>query len=165
MTGNKLFDCTEMFRHACSFVDCAELCHDKEDHINFAKPEIVNSALACEVFLKAICFYYDIDLTPLFKQKKGHDLKALYDVLPQELKEQLKMQVSHGYRDMWINPFGLEYLADISDAFQQWRYSYESKTLYMPTWFLTSFRNELREICCQLLYKMAWNEYKGSKNG
>ena len=165
MTGNKLFDCTEMFRHACSFVDCAELCRDKEDHINFAKPEIVNSTLACEVFLKSICLYYDIDLIPLFKKKNGHNLKEIYEVLPQDIKEQIQMNVSHRYREMWIDPFGLEYLVGISDAFQKWRYSYEYTTLNMPTWFLTSFRDELREMCCQLFYNMTWNEYKGSKNG
>ena len=135
---------------------------DKEDHINFAKPEIVNSALACEVFLKALCHYYDIDLKPLFKKKKGHNLKALYDVLPQDKKEQLKTKVSHGCKDMWLNSFGIEYLVVISDAFQKWRYSYESQTLSMPTWFLTSFRDELREICCQLFYRMTWNKYGGS---
>ena len=165
MTGNKIFDCQEMFRHACTFCECADMAlekhmHDTADIGFYTSAATINSAFACEVFMKAICHYLDIDLKPLFKKKKGHDLKALYDVLPQELKEQLKMKVSHGYMDMWINPFGFEYLVDISNAFQRWRYSYESKTLSMPTWFLTSFRNELREIWCQLFYKMTWDEYK-----
>lgn len=161
MTGNKLFDCTEMFHHACSFVDFAELCRDKEDHINFAKPEIVNFALACEIFLKAICFYYDINLKPVFKKKKGHNLEALYEVLPQNIKDYVKKRVSQGYRDMWRNPLGIGYLSEISDAFEKWRYSYEHKSLHMPTWFLNSFCNALRESCCQMLFQMTWDEYKG----
>ena len=161
MTGNKFFDCTEMFRHACSFANYAELGRAQDDRIDFAKPEIVNSALACEIFLKAICFYYDINLNPLFTKKRGHNLKALYEVIPQNIKDYIKQSVSQGYRNMWLNPFGIEYLSEISDAFEKWRYSYEHKSLHMPTWFLNRFRDALREACCQMFFKITWDEYKG----
>ena len=32
MIGNKIFDCQEMFRHACTFCECADMALDKLQH-------------------------------------------------------------------------------------------------------------------------------------
>ena len=175
MIGNKLFDCHEMFRHACAFCECADMAYKAEKHPTadiswYDFPAIVQSAFACEVFLKAICLFHDIELKPLYKNKQGHDLKALYYVLPQEIREQIKMEVSHGDKEKWFNRFGVEHLVDISNAFQEWRYSYEhdwskSSTMHIEIGFLNRFRDALREACCQMLFSTTWEEYKGSKNG
>ena len=169
MTGNKLFDCQEMFRDACAFCECADLALKAEQHPTadiswYDLPAIVQSAFACEVFLKAILKHQDV------KSPKLHKLRDLYEALPLELKEWIKNEVSGGYRDMWTNSWGQDYLDNISNAFVEWRYSYEhdwskSSTMHIEIGFLNRFRDALREASCQMLFKKTWNEYKGSKNG
>ena len=61
------------------------------------------------------------------------------------------------------NPF--DYLDKISDVFVEWRYSYEivgkkRAVMQINTGFLNDFRNALREACCQLFFKLTWEEYK-----
>ena len=168
MTGNKLLDCCEMFRHACAFADCADFCREQEEHILYSQPEAVNSAFACEVFLKALCFYHDIDWKDIFKQskpkKKGHDLKSLYDILPERVKDHVYYSTLNIY-GCWKNAFGIDYLTLVSNTFEKNRYLYEhdlhkqgSVTTYVG--FLRAFRNILRDVCCQLLYSTTWDEYK-----
>ena len=170
MTGNKLFDCTEMFRHACTFCECADMAleknmHDTADIGFYTSPATINSAFACEVFMKAILRFQGI------KEPRTHKLRVLYDLLSDELKSQIKQSVSGGYRDMWSNTWGKEYLDEVSEAFVDWRYSYEHDwtkdgcTMYIDIGFLNRFRDTLREICCQMLFAVTWKEYKGSKNG
>ena len=169
MTGNKIFDCQEMFRDACAFCECADLALKAEQHPTadiswYDLPAIVQSAFACEVFLKAILKHQDV------KSPKLHKLRDLYEALPMELKEWIKNEVSGGYRDMWTNSWGQDYLDNISNAFVEWRYSYEhdwskSSTMHIEIGFLNRFRDALREASCQMLFKKTWNEYKGSKNG
>ena len=160
MTGDKLFDCTEMFRHACSFLDCADFCCERENRINYVQPEIVNSSLACEVFLKAICHYHDIDLKSLIKKKHGHSLKALYEAIPTQIQKDINRKVGIGDDRDLKDAFGFDYLDKISNSFEDWRYSYEHKSLRSETWFLIRFRNALRDVCCLLFYKTTWDEYK-----
>ena len=55
-------------------------------------PLMVNTAFACEVFLKGILIAHGVDYKKLLQQKKGHGLKALYDLLPkEEYKEFLRV--------------------------------------------------------------------------
>ena len=169
MTGNKIFDCQEMFRDACAFCECADLAYNEKRHPTadiscYDLPAIVQSSFACEVFLKAILKYQDIE------SPKLHKLRDLYEALPLELKEWIKNEVSGGYRDMWTNIWGRDPLDNISNAFVEWRYSYEhdwskSSTMHIEIGFLNRFRDALREASCQMLFKKTWNEYKGSKNG
>lgn len=164
MTGNERLDCQEMFRVACTFCECADLAQEKHQHdtadIGFYNtPSIVNSAFACEVFLKAILKFRQI------KTPKAHKLKKLYDKLPVELRERIKQDVSCGYLDMWQNCFGLEYIDLTSNAFVEWRYIYEhdfSKggTAQINIGFLNRFRDSLREICCEMFFGMPWEAYK-----
>ena len=169
MIGNKEFDCQEMFRHACTFCECADMAlekhmHDTADIGFYTSPATINSAFACEVFMKAILKHQDV------KSPKSHKLRDLYEALPMELKECIKNEVSGGYRDMWTNIWGQDYLDNISNAFVEWRYSYEhewskSSTMHIEIGFLNRFRDALREACCQMLFSTTWEEYKGSKNG
>ena len=57
MTGNTHFDACRMFKHACAFVGCAKFCEKEPWNIEKRLPDytvadIVNSAFACEIFLK-----------------------------------------------------------------------------------------------------------------
>lgn len=169
MIGEKNVDCQEMFRHACTFCECADLAlnkfqHDTADIGWYVTPATVNSAFACEVFMKAILKHQEV------KIPKSHKLRELYDVLPQELQKWIKQAVSGGFRNIWTNVWGQDYLDEISNAFVEWRYSYEhdlskSGTMRINIGFLKSFRDALREVCCTVVFGMTWNEYEGSYNG
>lgn len=162
MINNKLYDCKEMFRYACAFAEVADMAQNKFKHdtadINwYTMPAAVNSAFACEVFLKAILLYSDI------KIPKNHDLKTLFEKLPEDIRNWVKETViAKGGR--WKNYFGFEYLDNISKAFAQWRYIYEVDmnkvcSIKFETGFLTLFRNTLREACCELFFNQTWKEY------
>ena len=146
-----LFDCQQMFRHACAFADCADFAMEDFDPQNIAvewysTPATVNAAFACEVYLKALLKYNDIPV------KKEHRLKELYELLPEKPREWIKLTVINHY-GQWSDCFGLDYLANISNAFIDWRYSYESDhqmSIYLG--FLMTFRYALREACCQLFF-------------
>ena len=158
MTGNKLFDCGEMFRHACAFADCADFCREKELHLLYSQPQVVNSAFACEVYLKALLKWYDIE------KKKVHKLKDLHELLPAKVQEHIHYCVlnEHG---SWTNAMGQNLLELVSKDFEKCRYLYEhdfSKQGVVKTYvgFLTMYRNILRDVCCQLFYGITWDEYK-----
>ena len=162
MTNDKLFECQQMFRHACAFSDCADFAMREFDpkKINvewYTTPATVNSAFACEVYLKALLLYYDVPL------KKQHELKELNEMLPDKIKEWIKLTVLNSYGG-WKDAFGFDLLDNISDAFVDWRYSYEivgtkRASMQINIGFLTAFRNALREACCRLFFCKTWEEY------
>ena len=165
MIDNKTFDCREMFRHACTFCECADMALDKLQHDTadigfYISPATINSAFACEVFMKTMLKYQEISVP------QTHKLRELYDLLPSAVKELIYQNVSGGYRDLWTNIWGRDYLDDISNLFVESRYSYEydwsegvTKDIHIG--FLNCFRNALRDACCQMLFKKTWEEYKG----
>ncbi len=166
MTNYKLFDCQQMFRHACAFAEVADLAlkkfrHDSADIEWYAEPATVNSAFACEVFLKALLLYHDIP------QRKEHKIEKLFDLLPFDPKDFVKRTTMISYGGMWKDAFGRELLENISDAFVDWRYSYETvgkkrASLQINIGFLTAFRNSLRELCCREFFNKTWDEYSAN---
>jgi hypothetical protein len=104
--------------------------------------------------LKALLKYDDIPV------KKEHRLKELYELLPEKLRDWIKLTVINHY-GQWSDFLGRDYLENISNAFTDWRYSYESDRLMsIHHGFLTTFRDTLREACCQLFFQKTWDEYK-----
>ena len=160
MTNDKMFDCRQMFRHACAFAECADMAmekfrHDTADIEWYTEPATVNSAFACEVYLKALLYYYDIQL------KKQHKIKELYEMLPDDPRDFIKQTAMVTCGGTWKDAFSRDLLDNISDAFVDWRYSYESeRSMQINLGFLIAFRNALREACCQLFFKKTWDEYK-----
>ncbi len=160
---NRLIACQQMFRHACAFSECSDMAkkrfkHETADIEWYITPATVNSAFVCEVYIKALMKYYGV------KTAKKHKLKELYEALPEKAKEWIKITVRNYYGGIWMNPFGFECLDNISDAFEQWRYSYEhdwneSCTMNIDLGFLMAFRNALREACSQLFFGKTWEEY------
>lgn len=158
-----LFDCQQMFRHACAFAEVADMaeakfCHGTADIEWYSTPATVNSAFACEVFLKALLLSYGMPAG------KKHKLKELYEALPEDAKEWIKHETLIHYGGSWTDAFGFEHLEQISDAFVEWRYSYEyvpGKTCSMQVdiSFLTALRNSMREACCLRLFHMKWDDY------
>ena len=89
MTTGNLVECQKMFRHACAFSECADIAREKIQHDTadidwYITPSVVNSAFACEVFLKALLLFYSVP------PKKDHKIKDLYGLLPDDLREQVK---------------------------------------------------------------------------
>lgn len=162
MLGEKLFDCHEMFRHACAFCECADMAMEKHYHKSadietYDIPAMVNSAFACEVFLKALLKYYDINY------KNEHRLKSLYNMLPIDIGLLIHLQLLTCSVASW----GQESLEDISDTFVHWRYSYEQDYRKNPfinydTGPITAFRNVLREACCEIFFGEMWITYEKS---
>ena len=163
-TSNNLFTGQQMFRHACAFSDCADFAMKALDSQKtsvewYTTPAIVNSAFACEVYLKALLFFYNIRM-----KKKEHKLKELYELLPEDDKECIKREILIRYGRAWKDGFGLERLEHISDAFVKWRYNYEYvpeklSNMQIDIGFLNAFRNALRDVCCVQLFNMKWDEY------
>ena len=169
LTGRKLFDCQEMFRHACTFCECADMAQNKHHHDTadigwYVSPAVINSAFACEVFIKALLIAKDI------KAPKTHKLKKLFDKLPEENQERIRQFVCRNDYQAWNNCFGFDNIDEISDAFVDWRYSYEivgkkRAMLEINSGFLENFRNALRDLCCRSFFGLTWEEYKKLRIG
>ena len=111
------------------FMRCTERCMGTEcddgsiqiiggKYTILSTPTMVNAAFSCEVFLKAILNLFSIDY------KKGHGLKYLYDLLPnEEYKEYLKITPASG------KTFEEE-LEKHSEDFVFWRYYMETPSEY-----------------------------------
>ena len=84
MTGNTLFDACRMFKHACAFVGCAKFCEREPWNIEKRLPDytvadIVNSAFACEVFIKALLLSSGKTIEEIKNAK--HGIKDLWELL------------------------------------------------------------------------------------
>ena len=162
-----MFDCQEMFRHACAFSVCAELATEKlrNDVIDFdlyASPEIVNAAFACEVFMKALLRFYDIPY------KREHKIKNLFEILPSEMKDSLKSELKKCGGEAWLDLWGRENIENISNVFTEWRYLFEqdwskNSSMHVDITFLLDLQSVLREMCSQLFFNSSWGEYLNKK--
>ncbi|MBQ3552045.1 MAG: hypothetical protein IJA35_02655 [Clostridia bacterium] len=162
MTGNSLFDARRMFKHACSFVDCATFCEIEPKNIqvgvmNHMVADIVNSSFACEVFIKALLVYHGMEISDI----KGHKLKNLWGKYREKdnanavCVERKMKEIFNSQNENMFN----ELLDNISDAFEYWRYIYEKHRGRINVNFLRIFREILREVCCETFYQMKWSDY------
>lgn len=161
---DKDIDLKHMFRHACAFIDCARACELELPHIELRTAShltanMVNSGLACEIFLKALLIYHGVRLEEL---KHIHELKCLwkrYRKLDEESTNAIKDYINKNWFCSENEPFD-RMLDESSKAFVDWRYIYEFKEVTFNPHFLRGFRLALREIACQKIYGINWNEYK-----
>ena len=163
MTGNHRFDSIQMFRHACAFADCSDFCRQAKQSIVdrtkwYTAPKIANAAFACEIFLKTILFYNRISY------KREHNLEKLYSLLPDEYKKTIEQECLRNYGKT-TDAFGLSYLSNIAESFNEWRYSFEHHHLSIEIGYLYMFCEVLREICCKDLYGESWEEYRANRQG
>lgn len=164
MTGNTFFDACRMFKHACAFVGCAQFCEREPWNIEKRLPDytvadIVNSAFACEVFLKALLFHGGKTIEEIKKAK--HGIQGLWELLKTAnpaISTDIENRVINIFQS--TDPFFFNNaMSTISDAFVTWRYIYEVHGATIHIKFLRIFREVLREICCETLYHMTWSEY------
>lgn len=147
---SKSMDVLSMYRTGCEFSDCADFALSAQDVVPFhglfySVPAVVNSAFACEVFLKLLLEIEQIEI------KRMHQLEELFEQLPEKVKAAIQQSTMQNY-GTWTDVFGLNLLHQISDAFVQWRYHYEhdfenARIMKIELDFLVAFRNALREKC------------------
>ena len=161
-------DTRRMFEHACAFVDCARYCQIEPNNIKFRMKShsvagIVNSAFACEVFIKTLLVFRGIPLNEIKSNNKkyGHNLETLWTAF-REKDHTLALLVEHRLKELFNsddeNMFD-NLIANISNSFDYWRYIYEQETACLNLNFLVYFRDILREVCCNQLFGQSWGEY------
>lgn len=156
----------QMFEHACAFVDCAEYCQIEPNNIKHRTKShsvsgIVNSAFACEVFIKTLLVFHGVSVEELRKHKYGHDLKNLwgkFKAIDSKTAVSVEQALQAWFNSQNENMFN-EFLDNISNAFDYWRYIYEKSSGSINLNFLIGFRKLLRDICCNCLYGKSWSEY------
>lgn len=159
----KDIDLKHMFRHACAFIDCANACELEPHHIELRTAShltanMVNSGLACEIFLKALLIFHGVRLEEL---KRIHELKCLwnrYKKLDEESANTIEHYINNSFFKSENEPFD-RILDESSRAFVDWRYIYEFKEATFNPHFLRGFRWILREVACQKIYGIKWTEY------
>ena len=174
MTGNSVCDARRMFKHACAFSGCAEFCTHEPWDVEHRLPDytvagIVNSAFACEVFIKSLLIYQGLSIEEIVdaKGRGEHKLRNLWTMLEikdLQLADLVKQKVQKLYSHEDDKKF-YEMLDNVSNAFVYWRYIYEKSGGKIHTQFLSLFRELLKEVCCEKFYNMCWSEYtKGTDN-
>ena len=163
MNESIILDSQRMFEHACAFFDCAKFCEREPNNIEYRMRShtvsgIVNSAFACEVFIKSLLVFHG----RVVEDIKGHKLKLLWDEFKTEDYETalfVEERIREWFESKNENLFN-ELINEASDAFEYWRYIYEKKDGKININFLRGFRIILREVCCNQLFKKSWNDYK-----
>ncbi|MDR1549508.1 MAG: hypothetical protein LBT06_13100 [Hungatella sp.] len=163
MCESVMLDARRMFEHACAFCDCAKYCEVEPNNIEYRMRShtvsgIVNSAFACEVFIKSLLVFHGRRVEKI----KSHELRLLWKKFKEEdyktallVEERMQEWFNSGNENMFD-----ELLSNASDAFEYWRYIYEKQDGSININFLRGFRNLLREVCCNQLFEKTWNEYK-----
>ena len=164
MTGNSFVDAKRMFKHACAFADCAVFCFKDKNNLIvrtqwYSTPGIVNSAFACEVFIKALLVYHGMTLDQI--KPIGHRLENLwnaYAIKDSQTSSQVQESIRNYYQSEDNTLFDRK-LKEASNAFVDWRYMYEGREVELNLHFLMAFREVLRTTCCQQLYGKSWSEF------
>lgn len=146
--GEKHAFIDDMFLQGCAFEKCGSLCLPKvngTEAVYLSHPVIVNYAFACEVYLKVL-IYYSGEIIG------GHKLADLFEKLPENEKKAVRQKVIMKC-GQWNDAFGAPLIEQISDAFVDWRYSYEidsqkSNNHIANIGFLVAFCETLHEKCC-----------------
>ena len=162
---NEKYDAKMMFRHACAFSDIADLCVKEPSPfmyrtLSHSVSGIANSAFACEIFLKALLINGDISEESV--RLLGHDLYDLWnkyrDVdtdFVNNTENDFKIIYKTSDDNMFSNKLNIA-----ANAFDHWRYLYETKSSKLDKNFLIMFRNTLRNECSKKLYGKNWEEYE-----
>lgn len=91
-----------------------------------AVPFVVNAAFSIEVYLKLL---HAASAAP--HKRRGHGLLALYDALPQPVRDEIQ-NVANGHAKHHRIKAPLDFrslVADLNKAFERWRYVYEHSSL------------------------------------
>ena len=154
-----------VFKQGCAFADCAQALEiegrTKLDMIlpTHTHAAISLSAFACELFLKCLLIYSGFGFDNIHKlEDLWNDYKLIAEPEANQIEESIEAYFSNSN-----GPVFYRMLKEASNAFSDWRYSYEGKTLKINRNFIIAFRKVLKEACCVKLYGMQWNDYVQSQ--
>lgn len=115
-----------------------------------SSPTMVNSAFACELFLKTILILHDIDYIKVLKKGDGHKLKPLFELLPnQEYKDFLQIGTKQEFESE---------LQEHSGDFIDWRYFMEKSGSYSMSPMFTYILMQNLKTLARALVKRAEDE-------
>ena len=158
-----------MFKQACAFADCAKFCEVEHNIIiesrfhSHTVAGIVNSAFACEVYIKTLLVFHGVSRKEMRGKKKsnGHDLNFLWELYKKKDNDSallIEQRIKKEFNSSNEGLFG-DLLGKCSNAFNYWRYIYEKNSGDINIHFLRIFRLLLRNLCCEKLYGKTWKEY------
>ena len=137
------YDPKRIYQHGCSFLT-ASLRADEMVPIpgspgKFQAPLIVGivlRAFALELYMKAL-------LAIEGKKCKSHNLKVIFQSLSSDTQGLLKENFQENEFDTALDA--------ISNAFEEWRYFYESDENFINNGFLVNLANQAKKVCEKLI--------------
>jgi HEPN domain-containing protein len=131
---------------------CDEIEQVYQSKFNAITPLVVNLAFTCELYLKALLFITKGE------SMKRHDLQKLYSRQTVEVQESIYKEyyalhqtrpVPEKYRGEMNKEIFAAELAEVKDAFEDWRYAYE-KDESIRLGILKFLRMSLRKVASRL---------------
>ena len=149
----KIYDPLRMYNQGCAFCDIAKLC-TKEPNVFEERQKshfiggLVNSLLACEIFMKTIIVVKDKNEKP-----KGHDLTKLWKQIKEldnDLTQNIEGQIKNLCNSKNDNLFN-DILEVCKEQFKELRYIYEFDSIKCDANFIRFLRDILKTACKQML--------------
>lgn len=125
-------------------LDRANKFKDATDTLKMSRnliPTELNACFACELYLKYLVYFVKNNIHKIMVSQldKRHDLKNLYGMCDDNIKNQIKEKMGDDFET---------HLERVKLNFVTLRYDYEyEKVTYSPT-FVIEFMEVLSEICC-----------------
>lgn len=146
-----------IFEQGNSFYICSKLCEREINEVSgdyciYYAPQIVNLVLACELYLKALLAFAGIPFD------KTHHLDKLFECLPKETKHYAEKAAFQKYGTL-TDAFGTDLMSVCANAFVEWRYSFEKKSLTGYHGYLQVLATVLQDLCCRDFYGITWETY------
>ncbi len=147
------YDPVRMFSQGCAFYDIAELC-EKEPNVFKKRTNshfiggLVNSLLACEIFMKTIIVIKDSNEKP-----KGHNLNKLWNEI-EKLDSDFSQNIENITQSLYLSKNDKLYkykLKVIEEQFKKLRYMYELDSIKSDPTFIMILRKVLKNECEQLI--------------
>ena len=140
---------TRMFNQGCAFCDIAELCIKEQNAFKERTQShfiggLVNSLLACEIFMKTIIVIKDKNEKP-----RGHDLTSLWKQIKElddDLTKNIEFEIKNIYNSKNDNLFN-DILTVCKNQFKEIRYIYELDSIKCDANFIMILRKILRNVC------------------
>jgi HEPN domain-containing protein len=132
---------------------CDEIERFDQSKFNATAPHVVNSALTCELYLKALY------LITTGKIIKGHNLWDLYLEQTPKVKDDIYQEyyvlhqtrpVPAKYKGEMSEKIFAELIEEVKDVFVVWRYIYEVPNESIRLGILTFLRMSLRKVTSKL---------------
>ncbi len=150
-----------IFQQGCAFSDCAqalEIENRMKYDVFFAThthAAIALSAFASELFIKCLLEKYN---EPYGKTHALDKLWEKYRKVDERSADRIEQCIEQYFENKTQRVFD-RMISESSNAFAEWRYSYEGKELKINRNFIIAFRNVLKDECCLKIYGLNWVQY------